>query len=346
MKYSIVFIVPYYGRFPGYFREWVYSASFLAKENIDFLLITDIEIGFSLPNNIKTLPIRFEEFQQRAQEKFDFKIELTTPYKLCDFKPTLGYIFSEEIKAYDFWGNCDIDQVWGSVRDFITDDIMEKYDRIQFLGHFILYKNIPEINILFMKKGAIYDYRHVLSDPMHYSFCEHSGMMNIVVKNGVSNYLAINYADLSPRYKRMIVSRKKNYDFQIMYWENGFVFRSYIDDDGQVKTEEFMYFHFQRKHPKSLPGWDQGVEPKRIIYRADGFIISEPVLIDTDYIRRYSDFIDREHDAEDERRYKREKIKQFIESSTKKKVLWLKQRLATHFVIKQECYFGKNYSNI
>ena len=345
MKHSIIFIVPYYGSFPGYFREWVYTAGFLDKEYIDFLLITDIEIDFNLPTNFKVLNIGFDDFIKRAQEKFDFPIALTTPYKLCDFKPTLGYIFSEEIKSYDFWGNCDIDQIWGSVRSYISDDILENYDRIQFLGHFILYRNNTEINTLFMKKGAIYGYRQVLSDPMHYSFCEHSGMMGIVIKNKVRNYLNVNYADLSPRYSRMIISRQPNYQYQIIYWENGHVYRAFINDHGTVEKNEYMYFHFQTKHPISLACWEVGGKPKRIIYNANGFIEDTEIDITPHYIEKYSDFKSVAIDKAESRAYRNMKIKKFINSSFKKKKLWIKQRIATHQVIKHVEYFGKAYSN-
>ena len=46
----IVFIVPYYGALPVFFREWVFSAGLLGGQDIDFLLITDNQIEFSLPN--------------------------------------------------------------------------------------------------------------------------------------------------------------------------------------------------------------------------------------------------------------------------------------------------------
>ena len=345
MKYKIVFIVPYYGKFPGYFHEWVYSAGFLSKENIDFLLITDICIDFPLPNNIKVLSVTFDEFQKRAQEKFDFRIALNSPYKLCDFKPTLGYLFADEIRNYDFWGNCDIDQVWGSVRSFISDDILEYYDRIQFLGHFILYRNTPEMCTLFKKKGAIYDYCHVLSDEMHYSFCEHSGMMKIVAKNHIKNYLAINYADLSPRYTRMIISRQPNYKFQIIYWENGHVIRAFINNSGNVEKDEYMYFHFQRKHPETLNCWNHGKQPLRIIYNANGFIEDIDREITPQYIMQHSDFKSSKIDNLESRKYRKDKIQIFFKSDFKKKILWIKQRLATRLVVSQEEYFGKNYSN-
>lgn len=346
MKNKIVFIVPYYGKFPDYFQEWIYSAGFLKKENIDFLLISDIDIKFSLPENIHVLDISFNEFRRRVQKKFDFKVSLTTPYKLCDFKATLGYVFSEEIKEYEFWGNCDIDQVWGSIKTFISEDILEKYDRIQFLGHFILYRNSLEINTLFMKKGAIYNYKKVFSDEMHYSFCEHSGMMKIVVDNNISNYLAINYADLSPRFSRMIVSRRENYKYQIIYWENGHIYRSYINNEGHVNTEEFMYFHYQKKHPESTKCLEKKIKPKRFIYRFDKFIDTEIIEVDKEYIIKYSDFVSDEKDKQEEINYKKEKIKQFLKASLKKKILWIKQKIATKYVIKQKKYFGDNYSNI
>lgn len=346
MSKKIVFIVPYYGEFPNYFREWIFTAGHLKDQGIDFLLITDIAIECELPKNISVLNTSFEDFVNRAQQKFNFKLGLTTPYKLCDFKATLGYIFQNEIQDYDFWGNCDIDQVWGNVRHFITNDILEKYDRIQFFGHFILYRNKPDINKLFMLKGAIYDYKTVLSDTMHYSFCEHSGMMKIVVENNISNYLDINYADLSPRYTRMIVSRQPNYDHQIIYWENGHVYRKYILSDNSVGTDEYMYFHFQKKHPASLECWKENRKPKRIIYRADGFIEADDIEVNADYILEYSDFKGKEIDQKEAAVYNKKKINDFIHSPMKKKILWVKQRIATKQVIKYEEYFGKNYSNV
>ena len=343
---KIVFIVPYYGKFPGYFREWAYTAGYLKEQNIDFLLITDIEINFKLPRNINVINLSFQELVKKAQAKFDFKLGLTTPYKLCDFKAALGYVFENEIKEYAFWGNCDIDQIWGDVRAFITQEILDKYDRIQFLGHFILYRNCSKINKMFMMSGAIYDYKKVFSDTMHYSFCEHSGMMKIAVENNILNYLKINYADLSPRYTRMIISRQPNYKYQILFWEKGKVYRKYIDQNGQIGSDEYMYFHFQRKNPKTLPCWREGSAPNRIIYRADGFIEGNIEEINKDYIYKYADFKSISVDKRESHDYILKKLISFIKSPLKKKILWIKQKNATKKLVKREDYFDKNYSNI
>ena len=158
---KILIIVPYFGAFPSYFREWAFTAGFLKEQAIDFLLITDNSIEFELPDNIRVYKLTFEELKNHIQNKFDFKIELIKPYKLCDFKPVFGYIFEKEVQGYDFWGNCDIDQVWGDVRSFVTDDILNRFDRVYYLGHLTLYRNTPAMNRLFRQPGAIYDYKRV-----------------------------------------------------------------------------------------------------------------------------------------------------------------------------------------
>jgi len=343
---KIVFLVPYYGEFPEYFREWCYSASFLKDQLIDFFLFTDIPILFELPENIYLKQMSFEKFRAKIQSKFNFEICLPTPYNLCDFKPAFGYIFSEDIQNYDFWGNCDIDQVWGDIRHFITDDILRCYDRINFLGHMILYRNCDQINEAFMLLGAIYDYKTVFSSPIHYSFCEHAGMMKIFVDNQLRNYICSDYADLSPRHSRTWISRFNNYKYQILLWDQGHVYRKYITDEGSIGVDEYMYFHFQQKHPKSLITWNQGA-PKAFIYHSDKFeIVEDSSQIDCEYIRDNCDFVSAENDRKEEMQYYYNKMKKFLNSPLKNKILWIRQRIATRYVIKHKEYFGKKYSSI
>lgn len=333
---KIVFIVPYYGHFPAYFQEWVYSAEYLAKQNIDFLLITDIHIPFKLPSNFKVKNISFEQLKAAIQAKFDFKISLPTPYNLCDFKPALGYVFEKDIQEYQFWGNCDIDQVWGNVREFITEEVLNNHDRIQFLGHFILYRNRKDINELFKLPGAIYDYKKVYSSPIHYSFCEHSGMMRIVEENNISNYIKTNYADLSTYYKRMIVNGVDNYKYQLIYWYNGDVIRAYIDGN-KVKTDKFMYFHFQKKNPKTINAYE--TNPVAFYYTADGFMEFNPNDISKEYIIKHCDYVSDEQDELQKKQYMKSQLKKFFTISWELKIIWIKQRIATRKTYMDKRYF-------
>ena len=65
------------------------------------------------------------------QAKYDFSINLPSPYKLCDFKPAYGEIFNEFISSFDYWGYCDVDLIWGNIRKFLSNDLLDKeYDKI------------------------------------------------------------------------------------------------------------------------------------------------------------------------------------------------------------------------
>lgn len=152
--HKIIFIVPYYGKLPLSFREWVYTASFLSEQGIDFLFVSDLEISFELPKNFRLFKASFEDIKVRFQKNFSFEICLQTPYKFCDFRPAYGEIFADLLKGYDFWGHCDVDMLWGDVKSFITDSILEKYDKIQYMGHFVLYRNCDLMNSLYKLDGA------------------------------------------------------------------------------------------------------------------------------------------------------------------------------------------------
>ena len=90
---KIVLVIPYFGKFPNYFDLWVKSIE--KNETIDFLLFTDCKIEFAVPKNLKIVNMTFEEFRENVSNKFDFKIRLKEPYKICDFRPAYGYLFAE-----------------------------------------------------------------------------------------------------------------------------------------------------------------------------------------------------------------------------------------------------------
>ena len=77
------------------------------NQNIDFLIYTDQNIDqLEILNaeNIEFKTLSFDDLRKKVQSKFDFKISLKTPYKLCDYKVAYGLIFEEELKDYDYWG--------------------------------------------------------------------------------------------------------------------------------------------------------------------------------------------------------------------------------------------------
>ena len=143
-----ILILPYFGKFNNYFNLWLDSCKY--NNDIDWLIITDNHIN-QISNNIKVINKTFEDLKSYIQKKFNFKINLETPYKLCDYKPYYGYIFEEYIKGYDFWGYCDCDLIFGDINKFIIQDIFDKYDKIFRRGHLSFIRNNKYINTNFFK---------------------------------------------------------------------------------------------------------------------------------------------------------------------------------------------------
>lgn len=89
------------------------------------------------------------------------------PRKFCDLKPAYADIFRDEVELYDYWGFCDMDIIWGDIRSYMTDDILNNYDIISsrknaISGHFNLFRNTPQINQLYKK---LPDYKKLFEVP-------------------------------------------------------------------------------------------------------------------------------------------------------------------------------------
>ena len=188
---SIALLVCYYGKLPWYFNYFVHSCKY--NPTVDFYIITDdVTWVKPLPGNVKLIYKTVSEISSLASEKLGFEVNITYGYKLCDFKPAYGLIFSDILNEYDFWGHCDVDIILGNIRDFITDDLLQNYDLISVRpdwipGCFLLYKNILKMNTLFQHSK---DYKKVFISNKHYCFDETNFAHN-EFKAGKS-YLEIN----------------------------------------------------------------------------------------------------------------------------------------------------------
>ena len=139
-----ILITCYYGEFPWYFNIFLESCG--QNPTIDFLIFSDSEFFGNVPPNVKIVPSSIEEFNQIATGKLGFKINIKSAYKLCDFKPAYGIIFSDYLEDYHFWGITDIDIVFGRIREFMSDELLGIYEVISVrhdypTGSFMLFKN-------------------------------------------------------------------------------------------------------------------------------------------------------------------------------------------------------------
>ena len=118
---KIAYILPYFGHLPKEFGFWLISCQM--NPTVDWLLFTDDRTKFNYPPNVKVTYCTFEDIKNKAQACFDFPIVLDRPYKLCDYKAAYGDIFKNELTGYDYWGMCDLDLVWGNIREFLKNMI-------------------------------------------------------------------------------------------------------------------------------------------------------------------------------------------------------------------------------
>ena len=188
--YSIVLIVPYFGKFPSYFPLWLSSCKY--NPTVNWIIYTDCEDSYDYPANIEVVYCTFLDVAKRIQSHFDFKIELNNPYKLCDFKPTYGEVFQDDVKNFDFWGYCDIDLVFGDIRKFIHKSILSNYDRVLAHGHFSLFKNNKMVNAIYRSSIAEdLPYKRIFTNSKHFGFDEHGKnyLYDIFDKNKITTYL-------------------------------------------------------------------------------------------------------------------------------------------------------------
>lgn len=244
---SILLIIPYFGKLPNYFKIFLKTVEF--NKSVNFLIYTDDKTKYNYPENVEVIYTTFADFKKIVQKNFDFEISLSTPYKLCDYKPAYGDILKDKIRNFDYWGHCDIDLVFGNIRKFISDDILRKYRKICYLGHLTLYKNDDDTNSIY-KSDDIYKRVYTTDDVLAFdeSF-EKDSVNNIFINKNIPIYNEMIFADISPLYYDFRLYRYEEYNFQlekknnqIFIWDNG-TLTGVIND----RYEEFCYVHFQKR---------------------------------------------------------------------------------------------------
>ena len=250
----------YMGKLPNYFSVWLKSCE--NNPSVDFIVITDQSIK-NVPENVKIINMTLKQVRARVSEKIGFKAKIDSPFKLCDYKPAYGFVFSDLFIGYDYWGHCDFDLIWGDLRSFFEKYNLEKYDKFLPMGHLSLYKNTKENNIKFMEKVVGYsDYKKIFTDERNYLFDE-LALIKIFNKNKNSFFDKIIYADIWPSKRRYTMCtdlkyypsiyeefRKEynpvNFKNQIFMWEDKKIFQYYIENE-VVKSREYIYIHIQKR---------------------------------------------------------------------------------------------------
>lgn len=260
-KYKIALVICWYGPFPWYWKFFVHSMRY--NPSIDCIIISDEQQEELLPSNIKIVKKTLAEVKTLAEEKLGFEISLDYAYKLCDLKPAYGLIFEDLLSGYDFWGHGDIDVIFGNIRNFITDSVLEENDLISvrrdFLtGYFMLFRNTIYMNRLFTKSK---DYKMVYENARSWCFdeCNH---MHQEIQFNRKNILEVESAIDSMEHviQREIKAGdiKALFDFMVVEgnpgnirWKNGHL---HYKDKYEILLYHFIAFKSLKN--RHIPKWN------------------------------------------------------------------------------------------
>jgi len=258
---SICLILPWFGGpFKNYFQFFLESCK--NNPSVYWLIFTDSKQDYDYPKNVLVHKCSFEYLKTRIQSLFDFKISLEKPYKLCDYRPAYGEIFADELNGYDYWGYCDCDLIFGNIRKFVTDEILEHYKMIFTRGHFHLFRNETETNVFY----RTLNYKDVFSTDKSFTFDEWAGISGAWDKSGKDYYdelvmddIRVGFRAFRPtkeisdktgpyhrKNKNLSTVYKKMKDIHYLY-DCGCLQRCY-SFKGKTCLEECLYVHFQKRN--------------------------------------------------------------------------------------------------
>ena len=249
---SIVFIIPYFGHVNNYFEIWLNSCAH--NPTVDWLIFTDCKDEHNYPENVKVVYTTFAEIRARFQSFYDFPISLEKPYKLCDFRPAYGEVFYDYIKDYDFWGYCDTDLIWGDMRKFLTEEILNRYDKIGARGHCCILRNNETMrNAYRYESSHLVTYKDAFSSGLAYCFDEEKAFGRYCEESEIRTFDNFTFFDIDYRHDdyRVPLYEKEQfnvYAHNIFEYANGslFLLSVNVGSDKLVK-KEILYAHFQKR---------------------------------------------------------------------------------------------------
>lgn len=237
-----VFIIPHFGKFPSFFQLFLNSCA--KNPDYDWYIFTDDKTNYHYPNNVFVEYFDFKEFTTKIKNKFEIDVCLESPYKLCDYRPLYGYIFSEYTKNYPYWGYCDCDLIFGQINNFINFHELKEYDKIGVWGHMAMLKSSQ--NIWELIKTNFYDeFKNIFSinKPRYFDENFHPNSINYLFeKLGLKIYHIPNIADIRVAYSDFKLAHydrkiskfitKDQWRQHFFLWNNGLLFRFILNNRG------------------------------------------------------------------------------------------------------------------
>lgn len=257
MKNKVILIYIYFGKLPSLFEIWKKTIKY--SKNVDICFITDQNSELH-GSNIRIIKMNLDELKERISSALGINISLNNAYKICDYRPMFGIIFADLIQGYSHWGYGDLDVVWGSFDKFITDELLDNYERISKYGHLSIYKNNSIMNNLYKSElDGECPYLNVTQSPENNTFDEwwdKKGIENIALNRNIKEYYELPIADVQRIYRKTKMCYKfemnsipltDEYD-RVFKFINGELYSCLIKNKQHlVSVDEIIYAHFQKR---------------------------------------------------------------------------------------------------
>lgn len=239
-KKGLVVLVVWIGPLPESFPMWLSSSE---NQPFDFIFFTDQ----LRPNycNHKWNYVTLKSLKSLFCDAINFSVELSSSYKICDFRPAFGEIFNNYISQYDYWGYCDLDIILGNSNMLMDKILNTTPDKLFQRGHLSFFKNTPEINSLY-KNGTYVDYKYIYSTNKYCMFDEWHGIGEILKEKNKTIFHEEILVDINPNSHLFKSTNITNYPNQIFVYKDRRIFQYYLESNG-IARKEFYYIHFQKR---------------------------------------------------------------------------------------------------
>ena len=247
-------LMPHFGQWP----EWIdiYLETCRHNPTVDWIFFTDCGRPENAPPNVTFRDMAYPDFLRRVERKLAVRLPEHSIRKLCDFRPMYGVLFEEFLEEYDFFGFGDVDVVYGDIRKFVTERMLEDQDILSFhsgmiSGHFSLLRCSEAVRQLFRRipawESLLQDRRHLRVDEDAFS-----EVIDSVRTLDVEMFS-------TPSLYRKWKDGSWNFPTQ-WYWRQGKVTNDRDDAD-------FLYFHFLFWKGDTNPwGWRHRPASARVVH--------------------------------------------------------------------------------
>lgn len=257
--HSITLITAYFGGLPAWIEDFIETCKY--NPTITWLLVSDGSRPSKHTRNVHFVSQSLAEFNELAHLRLGVRTTVSRGYKICDFKPMYGTLFSDHLRGIDFWGHCDLDVIWGNIRTFFTERLLTDFDVVStapgaLCGPLTIFRNCESINTLFRRAP----YEQILTDAANQLFDER-GFDQIVKRAHEDGELRLHLDGLH-EYDGYHAGVRPGQASCV--WRNGRLFCT-------PERRELMYYHFAASKRWAWPiAWTPRPRYRRLARRLAG----------------------------------------------------------------------------